>query len=99
MGAVLAGMHREGDMVPPAAHLPDVLPTERLNARGMPNAPWREQLRRIPNIRNAVAVALPAKLVQLGQIALDRPAIVFGQQASQQPGHVRLRADGATDGF
>src|SRR5262245_30302080 len=49
-------MHRDGDMVPSAARLPAVLPTERLNARGMPNPPWRAQLRRIPNARNACAV-------------------------------------------
>ena len=56
MAVVVAGMHRSGDMVPPAAHLPELLPTERLNARGMPNPPWREELRRIPNTRNAIAV-------------------------------------------
>src|SRR6187200_2799707 len=56
MATVLADMHRDGDMVPPESHLPDVLPTARLNGRGMPNPPWREQLRRIPNGRNAVAV-------------------------------------------
>lgn len=43
-------------MVPPAALLPDVLPTDRLNARGMPTPSWRDGLRRIPNLRNAVAV-------------------------------------------
>jgi fatty acid desaturase len=40
-------------MVPADDVLPDVLPTDRLNATGMP-APWlREDLRRIPNLRNA----------------------------------------------
>lgn len=36
--------------------LPDVLPTERLNERAKPNRELRDRLRRIPNVRNAVAV-------------------------------------------
>ncbi|MEL6893471.1 MAG: fatty acid desaturase [Actinomycetota bacterium] len=36
--------------------LPDVLPTERFNERGVPTRPWRDELRRIPSARNAVAV-------------------------------------------
>jgi len=43
-------------MVPPPAALPDVLPTERLNERAKPRPHVREPLRRIPNLRNAVAV-------------------------------------------
>ncbi len=43
-------------MVPPAADLPDVLPTERLNARAKPTRPLRDELRQISNWRNAVAV-------------------------------------------
>lgn len=39
-------------MVPPAEALPDVLPTDRLNATGMPVPALREQLRRIPTVRN-----------------------------------------------
>ncbi|MDW3213909.1 MAG: fatty acid desaturase [Ilumatobacteraceae bacterium] len=41
-------------MVPPA--LPDVLPTERLNARGKPTRELRDRLRQIPDARNVVAV-------------------------------------------
>ena len=37
--------------------LPDVLPTERLTAKGVPRRPWRDELRRIPTARNVVAVA------------------------------------------
>jgi fatty acid desaturase len=48
---------RRADMVPPASALPEVLPTERLNARGMPVPEVRERLRQVPNVRNAVAVA------------------------------------------
>ena len=40
----------------PAA-LPDTLPTMTLNERGRPVGELRDQLRRIPNLRNAVAVA------------------------------------------
>jgi fatty acid desaturase len=43
-------------MAPPAESLPDVLPTDRLNERGMPTRPLRDELRRIPNARNVVAV-------------------------------------------
>jgi len=43
-------------MVPPAEALPDVLPTERLNERGMAVRPLRDDLRRIGNARNVVAV-------------------------------------------
>jgi fatty acid desaturase len=44
------------DMVPPAELLPDVLPDDRFNARGMPVRELRDELRRIPNARNVVAV-------------------------------------------
>ena len=39
-------------MVPPEDLLPDVLPTDRLNARAMPTRPLRDELRRIPTARN-----------------------------------------------
>jgi fatty acid desaturase len=48
--------HGVTNMVPLAEHLPDVLPTDRLNGRGKPTQPLRDELRRIPNARNAVAV-------------------------------------------
>ncbi len=44
-------------MVPPPRALPDVLPTDRLNTRGKANRELRDELRRIPNLRNALAVA------------------------------------------
>ena len=44
-------------MVPPDAALPDVLPTERLNVRGVLVRPWRDELRRIPTVRNVFTVA------------------------------------------
>jgi fatty acid desaturase len=43
-------------LVPPASALPSVFPDERFNERGVPARPWRDELRRIPNGRNAVAV-------------------------------------------
>jgi fatty acid desaturase len=43
-------------LVPPAEALPDVLPNDRFNARGMPIRALRDELRKIPNGRNAVAV-------------------------------------------
>ena len=50
------------NMVPVPEHLPDVLPTERLNDRAKPAPAVRDDLRRIPNLRNAIAVV--ATLVQ-----------------------------------
>lgn len=43
-------------MVPATTLLPEVLPTERLNARGMPRRPLRDELRRIPTVRNVFTV-------------------------------------------
>jgi fatty acid desaturase len=43
-------------MVPAPEVRPDVLPTDRLTASGMPVPRVREELRRIPNVRNAVNV-------------------------------------------
>jgi fatty acid desaturase len=44
-------------MVPPLESLPEVLPSERLNERAKPVRDLRDDLRRIPNGRNAVTVA------------------------------------------
>ncbi len=41
-------------MVPSDAALPEVLPTDRLNVRGVLVRPWRDELRRIPTVRNVV---------------------------------------------
>ncbi len=43
-------------MAPAVEDLPDVLPTERLNERGMATPDWRDELRRIPNVRNGFTV-------------------------------------------
>jgi fatty acid desaturase len=60
MGGVAVAVDRPvgvgTNLVPPDAHLPDVLPTERLNVRAKPVAEVRDRLRRIPNGRNAIAV-------------------------------------------
>jgi fatty acid desaturase len=44
-------------MLPPADALPQVLPTQRLTATGMPVPAVRAELRRIPNLANAWTVA------------------------------------------
>ena len=44
-------------MLPNATLLPAVLPTDRLNARGMAVMPLRNELRRISNGRNAITLA------------------------------------------
>lgn len=44
-------------MVPHRDLLPEVLPTDRLNARGRPNPELRAELRQIPDARNAATVA------------------------------------------
>jgi fatty acid desaturase len=43
-------------LVPPAAALTDVLPNDRFNERGLPLRPWRDELRRIPNVRNVITL-------------------------------------------
>ena len=45
-------------MVPADALLPDVLPTDRLNVRAMPTRPLRDDLRRIPTMRNVITVVM-----------------------------------------
>ena len=45
-----------GGMVPDRAVLPDVLPTDRLLANGKAIPEIRSELRRVPNLRNAVTV-------------------------------------------
>ncbi|HEY5664292.1 MAG TPA: fatty acid desaturase [Ilumatobacter sp.] len=51
------GLTARDDLVPRRELLPEVLPTDRLNERGVPTRELRDELRRIPNARNAVAVA------------------------------------------
>lgn len=55
-------------MVPSASALPDVLPTDRLTARGVVRRPWRDDLRLIPNARN-VATLIGAVLQTYGVAA------------------------------
>jgi fatty acid desaturase len=62
-------------MVPPTEALPEVLPTERLNEAGRPVPELREDLRRIPNLTNAMAV-VGAYLQSVGVIVV---AIVIGR--------------------
>ena len=46
-----------GTMLPEAVLLTDTLPTSSLNERGRPVGPLRDELRRIPDLRNAAHVA------------------------------------------
>jgi len=52
-------------LVPTAELLPHVLPTDRLNERGMAKRELRDEVRRIDNVCNAFAV-LGAWLLSLG---------------------------------
>jgi fatty acid desaturase len=56
-------------MLPPPELLPDVLPTDRLGAGGVPLPELRRELRRIPGARNALTVA-GAHVQAFGVIAL-----------------------------
>jgi fatty acid desaturase len=71
MATAVAGIPslREGSMVPDAAVLPQVLPTERLQASGMPRPEIRNELRRIPNGHNALNV-VSVWLQSFGLLAL-----------------------------
>jgi fatty acid desaturase len=63
-------------MVPPDDRLPDVLPTARLTASGMPVASVRAGLRRIDDVRNAGSVVLcwaQAVVVIGGAVAIGHP--------------------------
>src|SRR3954451_21065823 len=63
-------------MLPEPDLLPDVLPTERLTATGMPVPAVRAELRRIPNLLNAwTVVALWATTVAIfvGAIWISHP--------------------------
>ena len=63
-------------MIPAPDVLPDVLPTERLTATGMPVPAVRAELRRIPNLANAwtvVAVWASTVLIVAGAIWFDHP--------------------------
>ena len=56
-------------MVPSADLLPDVLPTDRLNARGMAQRELRDELRHINNVGN-VGTVLHALALSFGVVAL-----------------------------
>jgi fatty acid desaturase len=56
-------------MVPTDDLLPDVLPTERLNERGMATKEWRDDLRRINNVGN-VGTVIGAVVMSFGVVGL-----------------------------
>src|SRR5258708_20165934 len=65
-------------MVPRSELRPDVLPTQRLTDQGRPVAKIRADLRRIPNVRNAISV-VGALVQSVGVIIaaawIDRPLV------------------------
>ena len=65
-------------MVPPAEALPLVLPTDRLNARGMAVPAVRQQFRRIHDVRNTANVVS----VWLQSFGLDRPGVLADAPAA-----------------
>jgi fatty acid desaturase len=69
MATVVSSPSRTGGMVPPPEARPAVLPTDRLNGRGMPTGALRDELRRIPQIRN-VANVLALWAQSFGLVAL-----------------------------
>ncbi|HUS62265.1 MAG TPA: fatty acid desaturase [Acidimicrobiales bacterium] len=80
-------------MVPPRALLPDVLPTDRLSAAGRLVPELRAALRRIPNARNAVAVAgayLQTFGVIAAAVALHHPAAWVAAYFLMGRGHALL---------
>jgi fatty acid desaturase len=65
-------------MLPPADALAGFTPTERLTADARPAPGWREELRRIPSVRNAVSVvSLYAQTIGLLVLAVwaDHPIV------------------------
>jgi len=63
-------------MVPPGELLPDVLPTDRLFENAKARPPIREELRRVRNLRSAVAVAsmyLQVAVVLVGAVTVAHP--------------------------
>lgn len=87
MASVVTVTPRVG-MVPPADLLPDVLPTERLNARGMARPPLRDELRRVRNGRSALALAslvAQAVLIAWAAVTIAHPlgyvaaAVLYGR--------------------
>lgn len=55
-GTVAVASSVPRSMVPPPEALPEVLPTDRLNERGIARRELRDSLRQIPNVRNAFTV-------------------------------------------
>jgi fatty acid desaturase len=72
-------------MVPNKIYLPDVLPTDRLNVKGMAFPPLRNELRVISNVKNVFSVllcyvqmiAVIAVCYYFNNIFLDTVAVIF----------------------
>jgi fatty acid desaturase len=80
-------------LVPPAALLADVLPTDRLLANGMAIPELRARYRRIDNVRNAITVVLlwgsVLALIELG-VRLANPWVAVACFVLMGPMHARF---------
>lgn len=80
-------------MVPPPERLPDVLPTDRLTATGMPVPEIRAELRKIDDLRNAgqVVLAWAQALVTIGvAVWLHHPLAYLAAIVLMGPAHARF---------
>src|SRR5262245_55913428 len=82
-------------MVPSADVLPDVLPTERLTASGMPVPAVRAELRRIPNVLNAwtvVSLWLTTIGIIVAAVWLSHPVVWAAAFVLMAAQHARFAA-------
>src|SRR5262245_54489867 len=82
-------------MVPSPDLLPDVLPTERLTATGMPLPFVRAELRRIPNVANAWTVVwlwLSTIAIIVGAAWASHPLVWVGAFVLMAAQHARFAA-------
>ena len=99
-------------MVPPDEQLPDVLPTDRLNDRGMAVRPLRDDLRRKAdaghNFSDVMGQFMGSGLAELSLAALQlewaerfasKPAhLSFGVSSRGSPAHLRMTDDSGNAG-
>ena len=82
-------------LVPDPDSLPAVTPTERIAASGRPTPAFREELRRIPNLRNGGAVVgvwLQAAVLVVAAVRIDRGWAWVAAFLLMGPTHARFAA-------
>jgi fatty acid desaturase len=92
-GAALLPRLAEGTVLPAPDALPDVLPTDRLNDRGVATRQLRDELRRIPNIGNVWTVAMAlGQVVATAAIAVwaDHPLVWIIVFVAMGAAHARM---------